>query len=280
MSRKYFKWWERTRLILFRLFREKYKERLFANWTNTAELNLLSEIIKDCKLSFIDIGANAGLYVHAARKIIPPSQIIAIEPQPYYAKKLMALFPGVQVKNIGLSDKPHTTEIFVPFTNGEPDPSLASLQPLPDGIEYLSYPVECNTLDHLMLAENQEKKWFVKMDVEGHEFKVLLGGKDTILHRTSVLLIELESRHHENRNLPEMIKEIEMLGLKSYFLEPRHEILVPYNSNSEYFDGGINKIANAIVNNFWFFAENYNWEQNIFNWNAWLQTEKKRRDGK
>src|ERR1017187_5643222 len=118
---------EEIKLTIFKTLRKTYKNKLFKDNTTNLELKFLSNLLAQESLFFIDVGANKGEFLFTVEKVLAPSKIWAVEPLPYFAKKLKALFPKIKVFNLALSDKEVQTTLYVPINNGVPDDSLSSI---------------------------------------------------------------------------------------------------------------------------------------------------------
>lgn len=73
--------------------------------------------------------------------------------------------------------------------------------------------VEVKTLDSFNLNDVD----LIKIDVEGHEKRVLVGSLDTISRCKPILLIEIEQRHIDY-DINEIFSFIENLGYQGFFL--------------------------------------------------------------
>lgn len=243
------------KLFLFRLFAGPYKKRLFRHTAGAeAELVLLSKFLKLRQPHFIDVGANKGELVYVASRQLPAQKIWAIEPLPYFARKLKALFSGIRVSNCVLSDQEGYTQFFLPVLNGVPDDSLASVN-RPDKSAYEIFDVAVRTLDSLTAGQNLRAETFLKIDVEGHEFAVLHGGMKFISAHVAAMLIEIEERHHGGKPLAELIAPVEEMGFSCYYLHPGKRLLTAFSAEPLVFQRTSDLNTPAYVNNFWFFAK-------------------------
>ncbi|MHB8258937.1 MAG: FkbM family methyltransferase [Bacteroidia bacterium] len=247
---------EKIKLTMFKAIREPYKNKLFKDNVTDLELKFLSNLLAQEPLFFIDVGANKGEFLFTVEKVLSPSKIWAIEPLPYFANKLKALFPTIKVFNLGLSDKEVQTTLYVPINNGVLDDSLSSVNK-PAG-NFNSYTINCTTLDTL-IESNQitNEKIFLKIDVEGHEFNVLQGAEKTIKNSVLVMLVEIEERHHKEKLLKEMIECVESKGFYCYHLSPQKPELVRFSAGSEEFQKKEDLNTRKYINNFWFFAKQF-----------------------
>ncbi len=245
---------QKIKLQLFKRFGKAYKKRLFRDTYNNAELRLLRYILKQKNLFFIDVGANKGEFVYVAESVIPKNKIWAFEPLPYFAQKLKALFNGITVFSIALSDKNSETTLYVPVKNGVPDDSLSSVNK-PETGTYTSYEVILKTLDGVTQEKNLNEPTFLKIDVEGHEFSVLKGAESFIKNSVQIMLVEIEERHHKGRTLSEMTLQIENMGFVCYYLLPKNQQLASFTENPAVFQKKEDLNTPLYINNFWFFAK-------------------------
>lgn len=116
-----------------------------------------------------------------------PSNVYAFEPQPKSRKTLRSLFPEVHLSELALSDGRAERQLRVPYLDGKECPTRASLEvndePAQTGSEFLS--VKTSTLDAFVAEQGLGRVAFVKIDVEGHETKVLRGASPSTLPRCS-----------------------------------------------------------------------------------------------
>jgi FkbM family methyltransferase len=168
--------WKGGGKLIF-VFRENYE----------SELNYLETILSEGK-TFVDIGANLGIYTLVACRMVGRSgRVIAFEPslQSFPTLKeniLLNGFTNVQAFRIALSDK--TGEAFL--YHGE-DPGKNSLGSDPGG-ESRGETVATLPLDEALHQASVKGVDVIKMDVEGAELLVLRGATRVItLHRPTVL---------------------------------------------------------------------------------------------
>ena len=154
------------------------------------ELGYLSKIVPRNRQS-IDVGANLGVYARALSKLTP--MVHAFEPSKELALILRRTLPrNVTVHETALSDRAGRALLRTPVVDGKRIFGLASLE------QHASHPrleteiVELSRLDDLIDGD----VGFIKIDVEGHELRVLTGAKSVIKQCRPVLLIECEERHN------------------------------------------------------------------------------------
>ncbi len=125
--------------------------------------------------NFIDVGANIGAITLPVAKERKESMIYSIEASPrvygYLCENVaMNDLSNVKPINVALSD---SNQDEIGFFNPEDKYGKGSLTPVFTSIPEL---VHCMRLDDLIIEHRIEKVSVMKLDVEGHESKVLLGG--------------------------------------------------------------------------------------------------------
>jgi FkbM family methyltransferase len=145
---------------------------------------------------FIDIGANHGTFsLHAASIFDGRGHIVAFEPQAALADLIGRSFAengasNARVFNQAISDRVGVAELSVESSHS----GVVSLRP--DQKEPTSQNTDamipCTTLDRAVESiDIPSGKWFIKLDVEGHEFSVLKGCKEVIEKFHPVLVCEV-----------------------------------------------------------------------------------------
>ena len=165
-----------------------------------------------------DIGANTGVFSSAVAKLSNVSTVYAFEPIPeVYERCVQHLgpFPHAHCYNVALGDMNQQAGIFVSeFT---PSSSLLPMAPLhqaefPYTARVIRQEVQVVRLDDFVLEHQLQPPYFVKIDVQGFEDRVLRGGEQTIksakycmiemslvpLYETSVLFDDI---YHQMREL-------------------------------------------------------------------------------
>jgi FkbM family methyltransferase len=156
-----------------------------------AELAVLSGVWEPGR-TFVDVGANLGLYAHAAKR--RGMRVVAVEPHPQLAGNLRRLLGRkVTVLPVALSDRPGQASLYLPSYQGRDLEARSSLEITANrGLAQREIKVETTTLDALALRDVA----VIKIDVEGHELAVLRGGRRLIERDRPALLVEIEERHH------------------------------------------------------------------------------------
>lgn len=139
----------------------------------------------------LDVGANVGLYTEQILKLVPNARIYAFEPSNMAIVQLKNKFhddPRVNIISKALGDD----ESYSNLWSDLPGSGLASLTKRRldhFNIQFEeSQVVHVVTLDSVMKDLNLEPD-LLKMDVEGHEFSILMGATKTI---NSLSVIQFE----------------------------------------------------------------------------------------
>lgn len=128
-------------------------------------------------MTFCDVGANVGWYsLQAARRVGPAGRILAFEPGPYAFTRLAKTISANQLKQVtlvqaGLSDHSGHLDLFEPREFGNYTPTLV---PNSGGNPVR---VKVLRLDDWLEENRVGAIDLMKIDVEGHEHRVLSGAE-------------------------------------------------------------------------------------------------------
>ncbi|HVE80287.1 MAG TPA: FkbM family methyltransferase [Gemmatimonadaceae bacterium] len=208
------------------------------------ELRLAASLVRPGAVC-IDIGANTGVYTYALARA--GATVHAFEPQPGCAAAIRAFGSRrIVVHELALSDTPGALVLYVPLKPAGPETGEASLAP-PTG-PYATLDVEVARLDDLGVGPVS----FVKIDVEGHEDRVIRGARETLRRDRPLIVCEIEQRHRSTP-IRECLESFCGLGYRGYFFwEGR---LRPVDRfRAEVHQIGAHRVARprAYVNNFIF----------------------------
>lgn len=217
------------------------------------ELSLLKNIIDPADTT-VDVGANLGLYTRALARL--SCKVYAFEPSKGVADILRRTSArNVTVHETALSDGEGHAELRIPRAGAHLTHSLASLEPgVVAGHDTLATEVARARLDYVI----HDNVSFVKVDVEGHELKVLQGASGLIERCRPVFLVEAENRHRRNAtaSVCEFFRDKDYEG---FFLRGRDVVSVdtfdPDVDQDEAVllsDGGRHE-GRLYINNFFFF---------------------------
>ena len=152
--------------------------------------------------TYMDIGANRGQSIDAIRLCGDHPVVHAFEPNRILANRLERRFgrsDGVTVHNIGLGDEPGSFDLHVPTYRGYAFDGLASLDEgcardwLAEQLYWFAedrLDIETMRCSVLLVDDMRCEPAFMKIDVQGYEYQVLLGARETLAQDRPVLLIE------------------------------------------------------------------------------------------
>jgi FkbM family methyltransferase len=161
------------------------------------ELKLLPLFISKPGFVF-DVGANRGEYTYVLAKAVGSEFTYAIEPLPRLCARLRTLFPKAHILQMALSDAAGTLTLKTPIIDGSPVWTRSTLERFVDlgETQKLLEEVPVLSLDALCEQLQIRDVQLIKIDVEGHEKKVLFGAWKVLNACHPVILIEIEQRHH------------------------------------------------------------------------------------
>lgn len=143
----------------------------------------------------LDVGANIGYYSVLFSHLVGQSgQVICFEPTSYYREVLLDNLKVNEIRNctvqaVGLSDQSQSTEI----KRGRHSASLHWVESVsPVATEQ----IELITLDDFLKDVALERLDLIKIDVDGHETKVLQGAWQTIERFRPVIILEISHPHY------------------------------------------------------------------------------------
>jgi FkbM family methyltransferase len=155
---------------------------------------LISKLDKNANC--IDIGCHKGDILEAMIEFAPQGSHTAFEPIPELYDDLIKKFSNVTIHKKALSTKKGKTK-FYNVVSGQ---GVSGLKKRDYDREHqiIEIDVEIDTLDNLI--PNDLKIDLIKIDVEGGEFDVMLGGKELILKNKPIIVFEFEKEAAEKYN--------------------------------------------------------------------------------
>jgi len=142
----------------------------------------------------IDIGANVGVYSMELSNV--SNKVYAFEPlASEYNKIKYYKYDNIALFNFALGSENSVRKINIPINDNVPECLLVSLEQ--NFFNQKSIKIKVKKFDSLKKFQNL-KIDFVKIDVEGYEFKVLLGMKKLISKLKPIFLVEIEKRHSKD----------------------------------------------------------------------------------
>ena len=198
-----------------------------------------------------DVGANVGVYTLRVLDAFPAGVLVyAFEPSRSGFEALsanIAGFPTARVRNLGLSDKEETATLFSPGDRSK----LASVYDTSPRLERFGLSVKhrervtLTTLDRFCDDEGIDHIDLLKLDVEGHELKVLKGGANMLTSgRVDFIQFEFGPPHLESgtrfRDMFYLLNEDYVIHR---VLRNGLRIIPRYREVLEVYDGATNYLA-------------------------------------
>ena len=173
----------------------------------------------------LDIGAHkAGYLYHIRNKVGIHGRVFAFEPQTVlfqYLQNIIDIFgwKNVSVHQIALSDSKGLVNLLLPQNSRQKTSSPgATIAQLNNGINFTATEeIETDTIDNICAHHNIEPD-FLKIDVEGNELKVFVGGVETLKKYKPKIMVEIESRHVGKAKALETFTFLENIGYKGFAL--------------------------------------------------------------
>ena len=196
----------------------------------TEETAVIARLLAQVDL-FVDVGANLGYYTCLALQ--NGKTVVAVEPQ---AQNLRCLFrnlmangwqEGVEVYPVALSDKPGLLTLY-----GASGPSASLIRNWAGYSPRHKQIVPVSTLDNILGGRFLDKRLFIKIDVEGAEYKVLEGAHATLARNPKpiwLLEICLHEYHPEGMN-PDYRKTFQLFwgnGYRVYTASDTPKLVTP-----------------------------------------------------
>ena len=182
------------------------REIIITKEYETKEISTLTKLIDDNKSNyFIDVGANCGFYSLNISSKYKDLNILAFEPNidayQRFNKTLegnIDKFQNIKIYNYGLSDKKSKLKMRSKIKDGYTQTGGSTIH---DGETYNNV-----SIYDAYFEQGDEKLKFInsnlaiKIDVEGHEFNVLLGLKKLLTNNKCILQIEIFNDNFDKSN--------------------------------------------------------------------------------
>jgi len=197
-------------------------------------LNVFMELASHSK-TFLDVGANTGMFTLFGKTVNPKLRVVAIEPVPMICDALQSniavnRFEDTSVLCAALSDKTCLLEFYInatPFSI----PTSASIQKgFKDNISQVMH-VHALSLDDLNSELLNGQCDLAKIDVEGAEFSVLEGSKKALGKGQMLIICEIL----ESSELNKMASFLEPFDYQIYGMKNGALVRVDPDSATESF---------------------------------------------
>lgn len=169
---------------------------------------------------FFDIGSNFGLYSVLAQKVNQDIRVYGFEPLPNIFRDNLAFHKmnetdRQQVFNVGLSSESGKKILYVPNVYSI-DSEITSASFEEDFFYNKKFSasevaIRISTLDHFFQKEYsilKGKRVALKIDVEGHERKVLGGGQRFLRKLRPIIVMEIEQKRTNIESIYALLNEL------------------------------------------------------------------------
>ena len=183
------------------------------------EMYYITKLLKK-KRTIIDIGSNIGIYSYYFSSIF--QNIKSFEPSKEVTEKLNILNKkNITIFNCALSDSSGEQEFFIPIMDL---PMAREVKLYSHGsLENHNDVIKKSKIEKRLIKINKLDNYsfqnvdLIKIDVEGHESKVIQGCLNTIKNNKPFLIVEIEQRHIKKK-INEVFQEIKQLGYDGHYL--------------------------------------------------------------
>lgn len=203
-------------------------------------LGLISS--KKDSVSFYDIGANSGYYgILSAFLYKEKTQVYSFEPLAEYAdciKKSVYLnrLDNLTIFEFGIGNKDEEKTMYLAGTGSTVENGFSG------GNVTGERKISIKKIDGIVQSKAIALPDFIKIDVEGHEFKVLQGAENSIRKNKPVLFIEIAhsleaiGRHYINKDYQKTFEFLGQIGYRSYRLQDGKLCEFDYNGIAKHID--------------------------------------------
>lgn len=212
------------------------------------EPHIVKEIVDNTKSGgvCIDIGANIGHHtIVMSQSVGDNGKVYAYEPIPRIKEQLdnsilLNEIENVETIQIALSDKEEIKDLNI----CEENIGSSSLVNQTSDAEKIT--IQTKTLD----SYHYDKVDFIKIDVEGFEYNVLLGAKETIARCTPSIVIEYSPLYYRLNKLShskDILSFFRKHDYRIFDLEDNKKEITDFDNFIKEFDDGLRSQTNLLV---------------------------------
>ena len=242
-------------------------QALFQDFENTKLLSLQEEcellnkeFFDNASVNIVDIGANIGYQSLAYSHFLSTNRFLCFEPVSdnyYYLQKNISHIKNIELFKFALGKEEKEETISMPRWESQSRLSNLGLMSIRGGTGEFSELIHVKKFDNLEVSFDKQEHIFIKIDVEGYEYNVLLGMQSFLESHNNIFFnIELNSRIGSDN--------IEQIKMISNFLE--RNSFVPYTISKGAlreltFDALYQKVIDDLVVNSYFKRKEYSTKQ-------------------
>jgi FkbM family methyltransferase len=199
------------------------------NWLEPLTLKLYESLLKPGD-TFIDVGAHVGFHSLVARHLVGPNGlIIAIEPQPYNAQKILANWRANGFVNLKLyvaAAGPQNGWVTL-HDQVVTDRSVLTLLEKGGKNQAQGFEVPLIRLDSVIEKQQVKRIKVLKLDVEGYESEVMKGLGE-LQKRVDNIIFEFFAKPQFEKGNQNLLSAIETAGYKISTIDGQ-----PWTGNAE-----------------------------------------------
>lgn len=180
------------------------------------ELQLCANYIKNDS-NIVDIGANIGIHSAFFANIAKNGKVLSIEPQTTIYSMLLNninKYTNIIPINIAIDSEFNISEFFIASDNAYSSLKNTKRKDIINKKLVATFPFD--TVSKII-----GKIDFIKIDVEGFEYNVLVSMKNTLIESKPVLFVEIYRGINSNSNPDETIEFLVNMGYKAYFVNSK-----------------------------------------------------------
>lgn len=210
------KWLE---LYKLKLRAKKYRKR-----DDVGGIGYIMQTVKPGQ-TVLDIGAHKGGYLYTFLGLVgKQGRVFAFEPQSllynYLVKmKDMLQWNNVNIDHVALSDTEKDVTLYIPTNHvsakSAPGATILDISGRSD-LDFTET-VHTDSLDHYCAAYHIAPD-FLKIDVEGNEMNIFIGGMETIRKYKPRILVEIDANYVGEEKVLETFRLMQSLGYKGSFI--------------------------------------------------------------
>jgi FkbM family methyltransferase len=189
-----------TTKLKINLYSDSVLSKIIYNGFEKEELSFVKEVLTDGDI-FIDIGANVGLFSLIASDCIGATgSIVSFEPSPVTFNRLqenitLNAIENSDLRNIALSNQLGETNFYISDNGYDAWDSFAPSQ---DNKLQKTISVAVSSLDKELEQVDKSRIKLVKIDVEGWEKYVIMGGENLFRNYAPVVMVEFTEENTFN----------------------------------------------------------------------------------
>ncbi len=189
-----------------------------------AELKVLEKLLPP-KGTFMDIGANMGLYsLLASRTAGPEGTVYCFEPLEKNYKMLknniaINRLSNIHSEKLAIGEKNKTTTLY--YDDQEKNQGMATTRYIKDAYRE---EITMVSLDEYVNNHAISRIHLIKIDIEGSEYAALLGMRNTLSAHRPAIIIEILDSQTGSANATRIHALLHDMGYQKYFISDRGEL--------------------------------------------------------